>query len=194
MRLFAKLFAPTAATRILDVGGSSDIWDFVAVRPQLTIVNLPSAVQAGRPDENHVAGDGCLLPFRDASFDIVFSNSVIEHVGSHANQVRFAAEVARVGRRYWVQTPNRTAPFEMHVMLPFVHLLPKRWQRPVIRRFNLWELLAKPTEDQKEHFYTHVVEELRLLNEDELRRLFPDAQIINERVLGVPKSLLAVRL
>jgi hypothetical protein len=193
MRLFEKTFAVTPRTRILDVGGSSRIWEFAAVRPRLTIVNLPAAVETGRPDEDHVGGDGCLLPFRDRVFDIVFSNSVIEHVGSAANQQRFAAEIARVGQRYWVQTPNRSAPFEMHVMLPFVHLLPKRWQLAVIQRFTPWELLTKPTERQKEYFYNHVLHELRLLDEGELRTLFPGAQIINERVLGIPKSLLAVR-
>lgn len=193
MRMFEKIFTLTPRTRVLDVGGSSQIWDFVTVRPSLTIVNLPSAVDAERRDEHHVAANGCLLPFRDGSFDIVFSNSVIEHVGSAANQQRFAAEIARVGRCYWVQTPNRLAPFEMHVMLPFVHLLPKHWQFAVIRKFTPWELLAHPTEDQKEHFYNHVVHDLRLLDEPDLRRLFPGAQIMNERVLGLPKSLLAVR-
>jgi Methyltransferase domain len=193
MRMFEKTFALTPRTRVLDVGGSSKIWDFVTVRPRLTIVNLPSAVDAERRDEDHVAADGCLLPFRDGSFDVVFSNSVIEHVGSVVNQQRFAAEIARVGRYYWVQTPNRNAPFEMHVMLPFVHLLPKRWQFTIIRTFTPWELLARPTEDQKEHFYNHVVQDLRLLDDEELQSLFPGAQIINERVLGLPKSLLAVR-
>jgi 2-polyprenyl-3-methyl-5-hydroxy-6-metoxy-1,4-benzoquinol methylase len=191
--MFERTFALTSRTRVLDVGGSSQIWNFVSVRPRLTIANLPSAFAAEEPDDNHVAADGCLLPFRDGSFDIVFSNSVIEHVGSEANQQRFADEVARVGRRYWVQTPNRLAPFEMHAMLPFVHLLPKRWQSTLIRKFTPWELLVHPTEAQKEYFYNHVVQDLRLLDENELRSLFPGAQIMNERVLGVPKSLLAVR-
>jgi 2-polyprenyl-3-methyl-5-hydroxy-6-metoxy-1,4-benzoquinol methylase len=193
MRMFEKTFALTPRTRVLDVGGSSQIWDFVTVRPRLTIVNLPSAVEAAGADEDHIAGDGCMLPFRDGSFDIVFSNSVIEHVGSAVNQQRFAAEIARVGRCYWVQTPNRLAPFEMHAMLPFVHLLPKRWQSTIIRKFTPWELFARPTEAQKEYFYNHVVQELLLLDEHELRNLFPGAQIINERVMGLPKSLLAVR-
>jgi hypothetical protein len=193
MRLFERTFALTPGTRVLDVGGSSEIWNYVSVRPRLTILNLAPAVQNGKADELYVAADGCALPFPDASFDIVFSNSVIEHVGDAENQKRFASEVARVGRRYWVQTPNRYAPFEMHVMLPFVHLLPKRWQLAVVRKFTPWEFLARPTEGQKEYFYNHVLHELRLLNEDEMRNLFPDARIVNERVMGLPKSLLAVR-
>ena len=76
-----------------------------------------------------MAGDGRALPFRDEAFDVVFSNSVIEHVGDAASQRRFAREVARVGRAYWVQTPNRWFPVEQHLLTPLVHWLPKSWQR-----------------------------------------------------------------
>src|SRR6266513_3125217 len=83
MELFMREFALTPKTRVLDVGGNPRIWATVPVevRPRITYLNLPRAAE---PDDDRgrlVFGDGCRLPFADKSFDIAFSNSVIEHVG-----------------------------------------------------------------------------------------------------------------
>ena len=74
----------------------------------------------------YVQGDACALPFADRSFDIVFSNAVIEHVGDIERQRLFVAEALRVGRRVFLTTPNRWFPIEVHTRLPFVHWLPER--------------------------------------------------------------------
>lgn len=192
MRLFFKTFQVSSDTRILDVGGSPEIWDLATVRPRLTFVNLPSAVERSRRGL-WVAADGCQLPFRDAEFDIAFSNSVIEHVGTASSQQRFAAEVVRVSKQYWVQTPDRMAPFEMHSMLPLVHFLPKSWQTILIRHLSPWQLMASPTADQREHFFAHVLHDLRLLDRRDMKAFFPEARILRERLLGIPKSLVAVK-
>src|SRR5689334_2916735 len=110
MRLFEQTFRISGTTRVLDVGGSPFIWEFATVRPRLTFLNLPAALPVRSDNDSLVAGDGRKLPFKDAAFDIVFSNSVIEHVGTRADQQMFASEIARVGRRYWVQTPNQGFP------------------------------------------------------------------------------------
>ena len=192
MRVFEKRFGVTSETRILDVGGSPFMWSFVSVRPRVTLLNLPSALPASS-ESLQVAGDGRMLPFRDRSFDIVFSNSVIEHVGDNDDQRSFAEEVRRVGNGYWVQTPDRKAPFEMHVMLPFVHLLPKRLQRFVVHRFTVWQFLTEPSAEEQRVYLNHFLHELRLLDRNGMRLLFPDSDIVRERVLGFPKSLIAIR-
>jgi hypothetical protein len=193
MALLERTFSITEQTRVLDVGGSPEIWQFARVQPRLTILNFPTALLRGEAPVQLVAGDGCLLPFEDAAFDLAFSNSVIEHVGSDVNQRRFAAEIARVARSYWVQTPNRGFPFEQHMMLPFVHQLPKRWQRPVVERITGWELIVRPSKEVRTYYVNHFLNELRLLSVHELSILFPDAKIVSERTLGIPKSLIAVR-
>jgi hypothetical protein len=194
MRLFEKTFAISASTRILDVGGSPAIWEFLTVRPRVTVLNLPSAIERGTAQLDYVAADGLLLPFKKNAFDIVFSNSVVEHVGNRTQQQRFAEEIARVGRCYWVQTPNRGFPIELHVMLPFIHYLPKTWQRRIVERFTIWQLLVRPSEEERTFYVDHFLNELTLLNKSDLQHLFPEATIVSERLLGLVKSNIAVRL
>jgi hypothetical protein len=193
MRRFECTFALTPRTRVLDVGGSALIWRYASIQPRLTILNLPAALAPTAEHVDFVAGDGAMLPFRDNAFDIVFSNSVIEHLATHSARQRFAREVARVAPAYWVQTPNRRFPLEMHLMLPGVHFLPKNWQRPIVRRFTIWQLLAHPSRAQREYYIEHFLDELHMLDAGELQRLFPDARLLRERFLGLTKSLIAVR-
>jgi hypothetical protein len=194
LRLFERTFAISESTRILDVGGSPEIWSYSKLKPQLTILNMPSALLPHAGACNLVAADGRLLPFPDHAFDIVFSNSVIEHVGTRDDQHRFAHEVARVGKKYWIQTPNRRFPFEHHVMLPGVHFLPKSWQEAVVGRLTGWEHIVRPTADERRNYIHHFLRELNLLDSGDMRALFPDAELIKERFAGIPKSLIAVRL
>jgi len=179
-------------TRVLDVGGTLEIWRLAPVKPKLVILNEP---RAGEDSEGVpvVFADGCSLPFRDGSFDVVFSNSVIEHVGDAGNQARFAAEAMRVGRAYWVQTPNRRYFLETHLLTPFVHWLPRCWQRRIIRWGTVWEWIVRPSPDRREYYLDHYLTRVRLLTAREFGRLFPGARILRERSLGWTKSLVALR-
>lgn len=192
MRLFEQTFKISDSTRILDVGGSSEIWQFASVLPQITLLNLPSALSADAR-LRQIAADGRFLPFPDRSFDIVFSNSVIEHVGTRHDQGRFAEEVGRVGRSYWIQTPNRRFPVEMHLILPLVQFLPKSMQRFLIYRFTGWEKLVKPNAAQRAYYLEHFLNELNLLDRASFAGLFPGATILTERWCGLAKSLIAVK-
>ncbi len=193
MRRFAMELRITAATRVLDIGGTPECWELLGERPQLTLLNMPRAKEDLGSAARWVAGDARALPFRDLAFDIVFSNSVIEHVGDRASQERFAREVARVGRRYWVQTPNRWFPVEQHLLTPFVHWLPRRWQRAVVPRFNVWGAVVRVSEDRRRFYLEHYLNDVRLLDAEQVRALFPGARILRERFCGVTKSLVAVR-
>jgi len=194
MLRFAREFAITPETRILDVGGAPETWDLLPVRPRVTLLNTPRTKDEMSRAASWVAGDGRALPFRDGAFDIVFSNSVIEHVGDAASQQRFANETMRVGRGFWVQTPNRWFPVEQHLLTPFVHWLPRRWQRWIAPRFTLWAMLARPAADRKQFYVDHFLNEVRLLDAEQLRCFFPGAIILRERALGWTKSLVAMRL
>jgi hypothetical protein len=186
MAAFQRTFPLTPQTRILDVGGTALNWGLISARPKVTLLNLPTDGEAD------VVGDGRYLPFRDRSFDIVFSNSVIEHIATPADQRRFADEVRRTGRAYWVQTPDRRFPVEPHLVTPFLHWLPKGARVAIARRFTVWSLIERPSPDRWEFYIRHCSEEVRLLGPRELQEMFPEARIIRERFLGLSKSLIAV--
>ena len=186
MAIFQRTFPLTAETQILDVGGTELNWSLIAAKPSVTLLNLPTDGEAD------VVGDGRCLPFRDRSFDIVFSNSVIEHISTAEDQRRFADEVRRTGRAYWVQTPDRRFPIEPHLVTPFLHWLPKGARMAIARRFTFWSLIERPSRDRWEFYIRHCSEEVRLLDARELQAIFPEAQIIRERFLGLSKSLIAV--
>ena len=193
MLRFARELRITGATRVLDIGGTPECWELLGERPRLTLLNMPRAREDLAGAALWVAGDGRALPFRDRAFDIVFSNSVIEHVGGRDSQEQFAREVARVGRAYWVQTPNRRFPVEQHLLTPFVHWLPRAWQRAVVPRFTLWSAVVKVTEDRRRFYLEHYLKDVRLLDARQVRALFPGARIVRERFCGVTKSLVAMR-
>lgn len=193
MQRFVRECHITAETRILDIGGTPDNWELAPVQPRLVLLNMPRARADLAGAAQWVAGDGRCLPFRDAAFDVVFSNSVIEHVGDAASQRRFAREVARVGRAFWVQTPNRWFPVEQHLLTPFVHWLPQSWQRAFLRRGTVWSVLTRPTPDRRDFYIEHFLRDIRLLSYGEVQSLFPDARIIRERFLGITKSLIACK-
>lgn len=172
------------------MGGTAEIWQLLNLSEGAKVVVL-NEPRAG--SDTAVYGDGCNLPFADQSFDIAFSNSVIEHVGDAGAQRRFAAEIRRSARGYWVQTPNRYFPIEPHLLTPFVHLLPRAWAAPIVRRFTVWQWLFRPTEDRRRFYIEHFLADIRLLSARDMQRLFPDAVILREKFLFLTKSLVAYR-
>lgn len=191
MARFIALFTPTPEQTILDVGGSPYNWELVDVRGPICLLNIdPSIAPPKSANITCVVGDGTRLAYADGSFDIVFSNSVIEHVGSLEQQRRFASEVMRVGKRLFVQTPAKSFWLEPHYLTPFVHFLPRAWQKRMLRNFSLWGWITRPSQDYIDRF----VDQTRLLGHDELADLFPGCMISKERFLFMTKSFVVTRI
>ncbi len=192
LKLYQEVIRPTAQTTILDVGGSPWFWTGLAITGKITVLNpdeLPDEVKAGFPAFQCVGGDGCNMTYPDASFDVGFSNSAIEHVGTYEKQKAFASEMRRVGKTLWVQTPAREFPIEPHFMAPFIHYFPRWLQRKTVRWFTILGLTSKPTPVQIEN----LLNEIRLLNHREMQELFPDCEIRREKFFGFTKSYIAIR-
>src|SRR5690349_14295272 len=103
------------SSRVLDVGGSWQFfWCYAEWLPQLTVLNLTEEAAGHGPISHIIIGDGRCMHFEDSAFDVVVSNSVIEHMGGWSEQKAFADEVRRVGKAYYVQTPNRRFFMELH--------------------------------------------------------------------------------
>jgi ubiquinone/menaquinone biosynthesis C-methylase UbiE len=138
--LFFEALRPRRSDSLLDVGGGTGILgEFGRIYRYFTevrVVNLDPQVieEEGLEHVKCEVADGCALPFRDRSFDWVFSNAVIEHVGGAHRQQLFAQEIRRVARKgYFVATPNRHFPVDPHTLLPFYQFLSQEWQRRVCR-------------------------------------------------------------
>jgi len=194
MKKFFALIAPTPSTRMIDIGGAPITWTReagVETTFPITLCNIrfPRDLASQGARFSAVEADATELPFPDKSFDVAFSNSVIEHLGTWERQQAFAREARRVGDKLWIQTPARSFPIEPHYLAPFIHFLPKNWQRRLARRATLWGLLTKPSPQVIDEW----IDELRLLSYSEFKQLFPDCHILKERLLGFTKSYVAVR-
>lgn len=179
---------------ILDVGDRPRYWEMmmdgaVSRRFKITLLNYSeSHLSTTHPNFTMLVGDGRNMPqFADKQFDVVFSNSTIEHVGNFDDQVRMANEVRRIGRRYYVQTPNRYFPIEPHFVFPFFQFLPFAIQAWIVRQFDL-NGYARATTWQDA---VRKVSSIRLLTHAEMAQLFPEATIFEEKYYGLTKSFVA---
>lgn len=175
---------------ILDIGGTEAYWKTMGLDFDdpvfITLLNLTQN-DVTLPNVTSIVGDARSVQADKASFDVVFSNSVIEHVGNYQDQLQMAKEVVRVGRRYFVQTPNKYFPLEPHFLFPFFQFLP-RWIRVLLlQNFNLGWFVKTPDKAKARE----IVEEIRLLSKREFISLFPNASIFQERVFGMTKSFVA---
>ena len=171
---------------VVDFGGTPDIWLKFGSR-SVVLLNI---------DDQHapagfvtVKGDARKTSFPDKSFDLAFSNSTIEHVGTWEDQQAFARELCRVGKRVYCQTPARGFFFEPHYFTPFVvwfgWLIKRYW---FVRHCTYYGIRWKPSREQVRDFQTH----LRLLNYAEMQQLFPGCTIHRERFLGMTKAYIAI--
>lgn len=191
--MLERAAAAKPVVRVLDVGGSpafwmgvEDLWRHLPL--EITMVNIGATEQV-RPPFHLLPGDACNLPdYADDSFDIVHSNSVIEHVGHWREMRAMAREVRRLAPHYFVQTPNFWFPYEPHFKTLFFHWLPEAVRAAmVLRKPRGW--IAVESFDQA----MTEVQDVSLLTVRQMRELFPDARIARERIGPFTKSIVAVR-
>ncbi len=188
MRAFERGFDITADTRIIDVGGTEPNWHMIASKPQVLLVNISGEIYArGRIVSQR--GDGTALSYPDRSFDIAYSNSVVEHLYTFDKQRSFAHEIRRLAPNYYVQTPYKWFPVEPHILCVFIHWLPTSIYRRLVRWFSVWGWIAKPNQSEIDE----KLDEIKLLTEKQLRSLFPDGTLTRERFMGITKSLIVTR-
>ena len=179
--------------RILDIGGTETYWDRMSsvenLDLRITLLNL-EAFPTKRTNFTSVIGDACdLSAYQDNEFDVVFSNSVIEHLFTRENQQKMANEAMRVGKYYYIQTPNLYFPMEPHWMFPFFQFLPFRLRVFLTRNFDLGHYVKAANEEDA----VTRVKEVQLLTERNMKDLFPDGLVYREMFLGLVKSITLYR-
>lgn len=185
--LLSRLEPPVC---ILDIGGTESYWQVMEFnaddRVFITLLNLNDE-NITTPNILSFAGDARNIEADDASFDVVFSNSVIEHVGTYEDQMKMAQEVRRVGKRYFIQTPNKYFPLEPHFLFPCFQFLPLKIRVWLLQNFDLGWFRKTPDPIKAKE----IVSGIRLLDRDEFRTLFSTATIYQEKVFGLTKSFVA---
>lgn len=184
-------FPDLAAMSVIDLGGRVDTWERAPVRAEhVHVVNLeplPKDLPAWAEADT---ADACALPDGIARrrYDLVFSNSVIEHVGGHERRLRFAEAVHSLADAHWVQTPYRYFPVEPHWVAPGMQFMSVAVRARLAHR---WPLGHTPAPDRAAG--TRAVLWVELLDRTQMRHYFPDSTLRAERLLGLTKSLIAVR-
>jgi hypothetical protein len=182
LRLVIDAFKADPGMLVLDIGSHGGFfqqhWPYPGRVIGLDLIWRPEL--ALRPG-GAVIADVRALPFRNQSLTI-FCNSVLEHIGPTAEQSKAAAEIERVGSKYFVQIPHRFFPVDPHYFtIPFFQLLPRRLQRRICRHIGVGYV---PRGDFLELHY---------LSARRLADLFPAGRVLRERVLGWTKSLYVLK-
>lgn len=207
-QIFRDNFEVREDTTILDIGSEdgSNI-NFVLQETKFRHENVyiadidKTAIEKGEKNfgfKSVLLDESGKLPFADEFFDIVYCSSVIEHATvsksemwniknsrqfreiSFEKQKLLAEEIRRVGKSYFVQTPSRNFPVESHSWLPFVAFLP----RP---------MLLKTLKTSNRFWIKKTIPDYNLLDKKEMKRLFPDAEILTEKKFGLVKSIIAIK-
>lgn len=186
---FFSMLGVCEGINILDVGGTAYFWELARKMnlplPRVTILNFTPQLSL-RERYSYVSGDGRCLPFADKSFDAVFCNSVVEHIASEDDRRKFADEIRRVARSYFVQTPDWRFPVEPHLLTPFVHWLPETVRMRISPSCSVRGMLGGLTAGEKAD-----LRNTRLLNVKKVKNLFPESKVVVEKFCLMPKSIVA---
>lgn len=181
--------------KILDIGGDIQYWKNIGWQHPACNIHLLNLYESKVPENetqqfSSSVGNGLSLEFKKGEIDLIFSNSVIEHVGSYANQQIFANEVRRVSDKYIVQTPSIWFPLEPHSLIPLFQFLPHPIRALLIMNFNINYFPKAKTYKEA----IKVSHSTLMFTHKRFKQLFPEAEIQVERFLGIPKSYTAIKL
>ncbi|MGB3606478.1 MAG: class I SAM-dependent methyltransferase [Psychroserpens sp.] len=206
-KLFVDMLKPKTHDKILDLGGGNgkhingilgkESFEHVVIADILS--NDLAYAEENFGYKTHQLTEDETLPFGDKQFDIIFCNSVLEHVTipkeeiwnlkntaefkkrSFESQSKFANEIQRIGKRFFVQTPNKYFILESHTWLPgIIAFLPRPAQIAGIKFFNkFWPKKTTP--------------DWNLLTYNDMQTIFPDCEIYREKSLGFTKSFIAIK-
>ena len=193
-QIIDQILSEKKTCRILDAGGVAEYWirlgqDLDWNRIEVCLLNLTASPTNFRGLKAIVGDARHMDQFADFEFDIVHSNSVIEHVGRWDDMSSMAKEVRRLAPHYFVQTPYFWFPIEPHARFPLLHWMPESWRYRIImkRTCGFWQ--RQPDLGRA----VAAIQSAILLDKQQMQFLFPDAKISVERFFGLPKSLIAIR-
>lgn len=204
-KIFREYLDPRKEDRILDLGSKDGTYiaSVIRYRNNVYMADIDvNALEEGRKKfgfNTLLLDEDSRIPVPDKFFDIVHCSSTIEHITVNKNEVekykssrkfsrvafehqrRFANEIRRVGKKYFVQTPNKCFVIKSHTWLPLVNFLPRSILIKIISFLNASTWPKKTQADWN------------LLCKQQMQELFPDAEIVKEKVLALTKSIMAIK-
>jgi hypothetical protein len=186
-------FTELGEMTVLDLGGTPRAWAAVPVRPaRLVILNTEPSGNDSSVAAEVVTGDACdpPAPLGRDRFDLVYSNSVIEHVGGHERRKRFAETARTFAPHHWVQTPYRYFPVEPHFLFPGYQFLPLAARAALGRH---WGPARRSMHTMPVAEAIDFVQSIELLSVTDMLAYFPGCEVARERLGGMVKSLIAIR-
>jgi hypothetical protein len=186
---FKRTFPDLADMRVLDLGGTAVSWRVLGLRARnVTVVNLDEVKGPEEPWLEYVRGDACAGGF--GQYDLVFSNSLMEHLGGHTRRRQFADVVRESAPSWWIQTPYRYFPVEPHWVFPGFQFMPFRTRVFISQHWSMLHMPACKDRTAAEE----LVASVELISASEMRSYFPTGQIWFERIAGIPKSIVSLRV
>ena len=182
----------TKPLRILDIGGSDYYWKGLGFTDdenyKIEIMNIEDQNTESLKNISFIKKDvRDLGDIKDSEYDLVYSNSMIEHLNEFEEQRKLANEIMRIGKNYFIQTPNYYFPVEPHFLLPFFQFLSDDMKTKLVSNFNLgW--FEKQTDIVKAR---ELAISVRLLTEKELKEIFPGCEVYKEKYFLFNKSYIA---
>jgi hypothetical protein len=192
----------TGPVRLIDLGGTVKFWEDwgLARRPQLdvTLVNNHDRDKNHQddpitlPNLRRLRADVLTLTAEDfAQYDVIFSNSLIEHLPGRALQQQLARAIIDSGRPYFLQTPNKRSPIDPHFPRPYVPFF-ATYPRPLQARLLSWSSLGSGSVAPSYQAALQRLQNYYPMTVNDIRRCFPRARVVVERPLGVPMSIIAM--
>ncbi len=176
---------------ILDLGGSDYHWRSSIFENNkdyhITLLNVENQNLSGLKNFSYIRLDVSELDyFGDREFELIYSNSLIEHLPSFEEQKKLGKEIMRIGKRYFVQTPNLNFPVEPHFLFPFFQFLPEETKVKLLMKHNLgWYEKQKVKSAAQE-----LARSINMLNKKKLPEIFPDSKIRSEHFFLLTKSFI----
>ena len=178
--------------KILDLGGTENFWLQMGITEsdpyRICILNTEK-ITTTLKNINYMRGSAADFAEYNIDFDVIFSNSLIEHLGSHGLRKKMADSIISEGKPYFIQTPNYYFPVEPHFLFPCFQYMPRKLKVSLVSNFDMgW---YKKTKDKTTA--GEIIDSVYLLNKNEVAELFPGAEIILEKFLGLNKSVIALK-